>query len=909
MGGSSKKGGGGSSSYNYFGTIAGALCLGPVDEIYGIEVDDELKWSATPALARATSPNPVEIDVSDYGRIRFYWGAPDQLSTDALLFPENNTLGHRHPAYTGVCYALLVNFLFGQERTSAPTVRFYLRRAPRQAIVTGIPAHLTDGQANVIAIIAELLTSHAGLGWPADMLDAPSFQAAADTAQARHQLANVSLALTKQAAAKAAIIDLLAMVDGYVRPNRLTGRLEIGLWPPPETIDPAALPLLTEADLTERPKFKIETWDDIITRWRCTYNDREKNFKERGVKYDDARARHAAGNKRPETLRRNLITRHAQAVSHLQAHAHRRGTPGTEATLTVRAAGRETLQVGAHVRVDIDPEPGGLQRLQIFRLLEITRRETAGELRLKLEAERTLQPAEILPPDDPLGPPAPPAPVADIVYARIFAAPPALADGVQNRVIALASRPAGMVIGYRIYFDTDPADLFPRIGGTRSFALRGRLHAPLADSDTATTIAVEILDPLGQEIISENPGPVAAADDALLLLLVKPGVSVAPQTADADDAAAPAITPYLITPPPLVPVGDPTPEPPPAEDPAGLPWLEVCSCEEFTATAPGVLAVTALRGRRGTVPRQFAAGDEAWFIRRDQLAILEHADFDQLAATLDPAYFKLQPAEPARSRPLEDCAPRPFTFALTPYVQPEGTLGNLVLDPPLAAFAGTMQVRVAAAGWQEVHYTLDGAAVTVDSPWWPVEPLWDINQDAPRVPLVIDRSCRLRVRGWERRRMSNGRFTGLSTPEAEGYYTSGAATVPATAQAFSVGSILQGLRRSIRGSLSCPDAAATIHYRVLCLAPIGYQFTFKTADGDVIVTITLPPGASGTSTLLATGWYTLPAGFAGEAFSGRAISYLRLQSYATRPGYTDSIITDGYRKLGAAPDIPPGWPA
>ncbi|OAM89355.1 hypothetical protein OH491_13465 [Termitidicoccus mucosus] len=883
----SGKGGGGSSSYNYYGTIVGALCLGPSDEIYGIEVDDELKWEGS--LSRSSSPNPVAVDVPDYGTIIFRWGLDTQLETDPVLFAENNTLGHRHPAYTGICYAILKDFLFGQERTTAPTVRFYIRRAPRQAIVAGEAAQLTDGQANVIAIIAELLTSDAGLGWTADMIDLPSFQAAAEIAQARNALTSVSLVLTKQAAAKAAITDLLAMVDGYPRPNRLTGKLEIGIWTPPEEIDVESLPVIDEAALNGRPKSKIETWDDVVTRWRCTYNDRTKNFKERSVKYDDPRARYAAGTKRPETLRRNLITRHAQAVSHLQAHAQRRGTPGAERTLSVRAARYDGLQVGDHVRVDIDPEPGGLQRLQVCRVLEITRREAGDEMQLKLEAERTLAPVTVLPPDDPLGPPAPPTPVPDIVYARFFSVPPSLAEGKANCVGILASRPGGMVTGYRIFFDKNSDDLFPRIGGTRSFALRGRLHAALADEDGDTTVSVEILDTFGDEIISENPGAVAASDDALLAIIIKPGVEAEPQSAPAGGG----IMPFTINPPPPVVIVDDFGT---GEDDAGIPWLEVCSCVEFVASAPGVLDVTVLRGRQGTAMREFVAGDEVWFIRRDQLAVVEHADFAELAATLDPVYFKLQPAEPARLRPLEDCAPRPFTFGLTSYEIPAGEFGLLVLDPPMGSFSGTLQVRVAAAGWQEVHYTLDGSDVTVESPDWPVESLWGIDEDAPRLPLTLDRSCRLRARGFERKPVSRatGRFTGRSTPEVEGYYTSGATTVPAVAHGVSYpGNV-------ISYALRCTDTAATIHYRVHGYVKPGWQWQFKTAGGNVTVT---SPG------VLTTGWYTLPAGYSGEAFSTQGRWWLRVQAYATRSGYTDSITTDHYTNAFGGPKSPPTWPS
>jgi hypothetical protein len=330
----------------------------------------------------------------------------------------------------------------------------------------------------------------------------------------------------------------------------------------------------------------------------------------------------------------------------------------------------------------------------------------------------------------------------------------------------------------------------------------------------------------------------------------------------------------------------------------------VCSCSEFAAAAPGVLDVTMLRGRRGTGPREFTAGDEAWFIRRDQLAVVAHADFVELAATLEPGYFKLQPANSERARPLEDCAPRAFTFALIPYDIPPGTFGNLVLTPPMASFAGTTEVNITAAGWQEVHYTLDGTDVTVESPRWPsAEGIWGIDADPPRAPLLIDRSCRLRARGWERKPVARatGRFTGRSTPEVEGYYTSGAATVPPVAMSFSLtpdGSLTLG-KNNLYCKLACGDPAATIHYRALGYIKNGWNWTFKTAAGDAVVTST------GATTI--TGWYTLPAGYSGEAFHCQGRWWFRVQAYATRPGYTESIITDEYYNYWSGPASPPSF--
>lgn len=312
-----------------------------------------------------------------------------------------------------------VNFLFGEEKEAPPQFRFRVRRRPAQTLIAGAPALLHDGQANPIAVIAEILTSdRAGLGWSTDRFDRASWQRAADLAHERHQLTGVSLILDQQKEARAALEDLLDLVDGYVRFNCKTGLVEIALFTPPEEIDQSALPLITSVELLAPPELKYETWEDVPTRWRCTFRNREKNFKEQGLKADDPRARFAAGLKRPQSLRRPFLVREAQAKAHLADWARRHGTPGCKGTLTVRGARFPELRPGDRVRTDIDPEPGGAQLRKVFRVTEVTRRKK-GELKLKVEAERTLAPVVFNPEDDDPVEPPPPAPAVPAITREL----------------------------------------------------------------------------------------------------------------------------------------------------------------------------------------------------------------------------------------------------------------------------------------------------------------------------------------------------------------------------------------------------------------------------------------------------------------------------------------------------------
>lgn len=163
---------GGTPQYLYFGTAAGYVCMGPVDELVALIVDNKLAWpvapdwkvgnayvvSPTPSIVRrsgrvwvalqahtATADNaPAAATDSDqevppdaathwteysirrsdhpthydgtaekYGPFRIYWGTETQT---ASAFLNDNELGLVHPAYLGVCY-----IVFGQGQKTSST--------------------------------------------------------------------------------------------------------------------------------------------------------------------------------------------------------------------------------------------------------------------------------------------------------------------------------------------------------------------------------------------------------------------------------------------------------------------------------------------------------------------------------------------------------------------------------------------------------------------------------------------------------------------------------------------------------------------------------------------------------------------------------------------------------------------
>ena len=248
----------GTQIYDYFGTIAGVVCAGPVDELVSIIVDGRTVWPTAPAwnagqvlligdlrkwlgvvykatqshttsnlnkppasthwvrysVVRTVGPsasNPYPLTVDGYGAAYLYWGTDDQIldaSGEAILAANG------HPGYRRQCFLVLKAFLFGRERTSAPNVEVIVRRKPNQTMVTGDPAALTDGQANPVAAMADLYTDR--VFGAALTIDAPggpdstTWQSAATAIQSNIDEAGISPVLTQAKSLRQITADILA---------------------------------------------------------------------------------------------------------------------------------------------------------------------------------------------------------------------------------------------------------------------------------------------------------------------------------------------------------------------------------------------------------------------------------------------------------------------------------------------------------------------------------------------------------------------------------------------------------------------------------------------------------------------------------------------------------------------------
>lgn len=624
--GASKAGGGAASGrYNAYGSIAGLLCHGPIDEVFFAETDNTRRWKGSMALG---SINPAPLSLPDVGNHRIFIGDTNQPDWGLPLVSWSAT---PHPRYNGFAGFVADHILFGESREAPPSYRFGLRRRPRQALITGAAALLDAGQANPFAVLAELFISpRCGLGLPLSLFNQAAWQAAADAAYAKRSLTYVSLLLTSRQPAKSVAADMFVMCDGYWRVDRATGGCEVGVWPQAETIDTSTLRRVTYRGLIDPPDMEAQTLADVITRYTCNYTDSAENFKTRAVTHSDPGARGGLGQDRSENISRPQIARRAQALAHLQEYSRRRSLPGLSMTLPDRQLLGADVRPGTHIMADIDLEPGGIELEQVCRINSVSH-PYSGVPTLKVEAERTLVPVPYTPAENP--PPQEEEEVPDIAHASFFELPPQLSDGGEFAVCVLAERPVTLVTECSVYYDpaNDTTATFPLLGSHRSFALRAELSS--AANDGATSLAVSLLSPLSREIIASDPGPVAARNNDLLLILLHPYAS-------------------------------------------GRALLEICSVDSMAATGADTLSVTVLRGRCGTAPMEHASATPAWFISRSALNWYRHNDFPARAADNRTYFIRLQPSTDSASRPLDGCQARSFLFDTTRAFAPVITVDN-----------------------------------------------------------------------------------------------------------------------------------------------------------------------------------------------------------------------------------------
>jgi hypothetical protein len=644
--GSGGKGGGGGGSHDYFATIAGLVCAGPVSALVAIVQDKKVIWPTAadwifasgevyevgdlvqyggmvwrcieghvshpdwpPGVApeweryvlRRTDPgvgNPTVLTVPGLGTAILYWGTADQV-LDPVSEPAFAAV---HPPYRRQCFVILKNWLSGRERTSAPNIEVIVAREPVQEVVTGPAAALDlDHQANPVAFEAEVITDPVfGLGLDASLLDAPSWQATADALTVSAATTHLSPVLNREQTLRAIAGELLEYFDGWHRFDA-QGRILAGRWEHHEA-PPAFTPATTidHHDLIEEVALDAEGWSATGSAASVRFKDRLRAFKDNAVRVASVFNRSVTGDARERSVDRPWVTRVEQAAVVAAELARLAGEPGLSGTLVVR---REKC-------VEIEPGTRFLLTHTALGLSVICRCESktidpppAMRVSLRYRLERALAPAAVPPLSSSFGPPG--LPGAELVSLFEFLQPPPQLAGSDATLLVLAARTSAVTVSMRIHLREADGDLFYEIGQQSQWAVRGELYADYAATeameDNSENLRVD-LDPATVEpdrlTLQETQSADAVNDDALLVFILR--------------------------------ASNPT-------------QFEILTLKEIRiATGEAFYRLKVRRARFGTSRLAFLAGDRAWIVRRAALVFHRHGSFRTYALSGTTTTFRLQ---------------------------------------------------------------------------------------------------------------------------------------------------------------------------------------------------------------------------------------------------------------------------
>lgn len=546
------KGAGGSSQqYDYYGTIAGAICAGPVDELLAILIDGKIRWPMATAWAsgtsyssgnlatfenavwkcisghtsstgnqppnathwtrysvlRSASANPYPITVEGYGNAYLYWGTTSQSldTTGEKILNDNG-----HPPYRRQAVLVLKDFLFGREKVSAPSVEVIVRRAPNQSVITGDPAALADGQANPVATLADLYTDPVyGAGLTAGTLsgpDATTWQSAATAAYANRATSDVSPVLLASRSLRDFTANLLAYYDGWLR-FKTDGTIEAGAFShasaPPSF---GAATTIDYNDLVAEVEYQAGGWAETFNQTQVSFTDRERNFKDGAVSAVSGYNLQITSQPRTTKVDRPWITRRQQASDWAAEYQKINGEPKISGSLVIRAEKAESIKPGDLFLLTHDAVSVSI----ICRCLgKDIAQAPAGRATLRFENERALAPVPYQPTATALHGQAY-TPNENLTLNRFFQPPASMIDGANSStVVALVGRKKATTTGANVWLKKEEAgSQFYELATISNFGIKGTLQraygiqsvSTVSFSRASNTVTLTLASPLNIDI-------------------------------------------------------------------------------------------------------------------------------------------------------------------------------------------------------------------------------------------------------------------------------------------------------------------------------------------------------------------------------------------------------------------------
>ena len=315
--------------YNYFCSFAAAVCLGPINALNKIVMDDDTVWEGP--VSRGVD-DYIDITVEGRCNLRFYWGTETQ-GQDSKFAPS----GIVHPGYRGMVYFIAENMLLGQN-ANTPNIELVVVRYPDPDWMTVDPDVLED--ANPVAVIGDLWQNpRYGLGQPSDRLDTVAMAAAA--AALRTETVGISGVINSSSGFREVMARIMENFDGFLARNA-DGKAVVRLVRP----DTGSVPSFGPADMTDDPDIEATGWPSTITQVDVRYRDRSRDWQDDSVSFIDRAASSIIRANRIETIDRPWITRQNLAWLIAAAYCKRISMPIMSGRVRLRGDHAADLQAG-----------------------------------------------------------------------------------------------------------------------------------------------------------------------------------------------------------------------------------------------------------------------------------------------------------------------------------------------------------------------------------------------------------------------------------------------------------------------------------------------------------------------------------------------------------------------------------
>ncbi len=607
-----------------FCSIAGAVCLGPIERVDAIYYGGDAIWTTgctfganehsrtittekgTFIVYRGTTSQPVDAVLSgqaaawpSYEKTTFSGWYSALLAKIREKLTSAGTVDaicrDEHPRYAGVCYVVCKDLYCGRNSQAVPNIEIAVSRAPVVPAWLDVDATRAANGCNPVAIIAELLTRpELGVALTQDEIDADGLESLAASLAKDKARYYLSPLFDAQESASKLIEGILAHFDGFQASRE--GRFSLGYFPK-DGVEPQVRTLSIH-EMTEQPTMTLPDWSKTANRVVVKFPSRANDFEEDSVDRKSSYNLRVQGRIVTKSLEADAIIDADQALRYAGEQVELAAAPEDSGRITALAHKALNLdgtpmQPGERFRLNYEP----WELDMICRITGVSQK-SLGAVEINFVRERGLYAVPYSTPADPVTT-AEPAAAAGIVNARVFELTDALSGGTGAWVGFLAAQPAPNVGGFVAWYSASPtcgeSRTFDQIGSSEFWAANGSVAT--AVSTDAGQVRIAFPGDMGDFDVESAQGQ---ANDALLLL-----------------------------------VGD-----------------ELLSVGQWEAVPdePGVYRLEVLRGRRGTAKATHSEGEGAWLFYREQLLKVTHGSF---SSDLAPQW-KLQSVSVGKVQPLAD---------------------------------------------------------------------------------------------------------------------------------------------------------------------------------------------------------------------------------------------------------------